>query len=279
MGWMPGATKRDVGARPGYLSNGRMRSYRGVVLHVNVSQGPAHDSPSGDSLYNWITRPGSNMSCHFQVSQTGGIEQYVDTLYSAWCQQNGNDDWLSIETEGYPQDPLTEAQVQACARIMAYCHAEHGIPLQLTDSPSGTGFGWHGMGGTAWGNHPGCPGEARKAQRTQILAIAAGGEEEDMNPAQEAKLDEVLAISRTARRDGDTAKWPYYFTPAEATLTAVQQLTASQGAQLSALTMAIQQLASAGGVDLAAVQKAAEEGAQKALNQLQLTVSTATPDK
>jgi hypothetical protein len=36
------------------------------------------------------------------------------------------------------------------------------------------GFGWHGMGGTAWGNHPGCPGDLRLAQRPTILQLAGG---------------------------------------------------------------------------------------------------------
>ncbi len=55
---------------------------------------------------------------------------------------------------------------------MAWIHQTHGIPLQLADTPAGSGFGWHGMGGNAWGGHPGCPGDQRKAQRYTILVAA-----------------------------------------------------------------------------------------------------------
>jgi N-acetylmuramoyl-L-alanine amidase len=181
MGWLPQAIKRDVGA-PGKYSNGLMRSHLGIVLHVNDSQGNQVTSTNGDSLYIWITG-NHGMSCHFQISQMGVIEQYIDTRYSSWCQADGNDDYLSIETEGHPDTALTELQVQAAAKILAYVHAEHGIPLHLAEHPGEQGFGWHGMGAPAWG-HASCPGDPRKAQRARILTLAAGGgqpvQEDDM---------------------------------------------------------------------------------------------------
>lgn len=160
-----------------------MNSYRGVVLHVNAAN-------SGD-LYWWITRPNSDMSCHFQVLKDGTIYQYIDTDLSSWCQGYGNNDWISIETSGFPNEPLTPQQVASCAIIMAFCHQKHGVPLQETNSTSGTGFGWHGMGGDAWGNHPACPGDLRKAQRKDILNRAkqllspdsqSEEDEDDMKP-------------------------------------------------------------------------------------------------
>lgn len=165
MGWLPSATRRDVGA-PGNYSNGPMRSYTGVVLHVN-------DADSGD-LFGWITGGSSDMSCHFQVLKDGTVYQYIDTAYSSWCQMNGNDDYLSIETSGFPAEPLTAAQVASCARIMAFVNAEHGIPLIATDLVGSKGLIAHGDGGAAWGGHTGCPGDLRKAQRFQILAQAHG---------------------------------------------------------------------------------------------------------
>lgn len=176
MGWLPQAIKRDVGA-PWNFSNGRMHSYSGVVLHVNAAN-------SGD-LYGWITETRS-MSCHFQVLKNGTIYQYIDTLYSSWCQENGNDDWLSIETSGFPNEPLTEAALESCAIIMAFANKEHGILLQEANSISERGFGWHGMGGDAWGNHPSCPGEIRKAQRKDILNRAA----KLIHPAEDSDLEE-----------------------------------------------------------------------------------------
>jgi hypothetical protein len=158
------------------FSNGAMHSYRGVVLHVNDSDGP--------SLYNWIAG-GHDMSCHFQVAKDGTIEQYIDTANSSWCQADGNNDWLSVETQGFPTEPLTPAQVDAIRGIVSWAHLTHGIPLQLAETPAGTGLGWHGMGGDAWGGHPGCPGDLRKAQRAEIL------QEDDMTPDQDAALTRI----------------------------------------------------------------------------------------
>lgn len=141
----------------------------GVVLHVNDSDGA--------SLYGWIAgnpgRPNDQVSCHWQVAKSGVVEQYIDTDNAAWCQSAGNQNYLSIESEGHPAEALTEAQVQACAGIMAWCHATHGIPLVLAETPGQAGLIWHGAGGLAWGGHFGCPGDLRKAQRADILRLAA----------------------------------------------------------------------------------------------------------
>lgn len=144
----------------------------GAVLHVNASDGP--------SLYDWIAG-GHDMSCHFQIARDGHIEQYVDTNNGAWCQGDGNWDWISIETQGYPTEPLTDAQINAAARIMRWLHDLYGIPLQISDSVNVRGLGWHGMGGEAWGGHDGCPGDLRKAQRVEIVLRAKPPEgDEDM---------------------------------------------------------------------------------------------------
>ena len=48
-----------------------------------------------------------------------------------------------------------------------------GFPLQVSDSTAVNGLRLtHGMGGVAWGDHPDCPGDVRKAQRAQIVALA-----------------------------------------------------------------------------------------------------------
>lgn len=141
-----------------------MRSHLGVVLHVNQSNG---------NLYEWVAGD-HNMSCHFEVYKNGSIEQYLDTDVSSWCQMAGNADYLSIETEGYDNEPLTPAQVTAIAGLVKWMHDTHGIALQLAEHPGEAGFGWHGMGGEAWGGHPACPGTLRRNQRELILQLAAG---------------------------------------------------------------------------------------------------------
>lgn len=156
----PGATWRDAHVSRGDRSNGAMQAYDYAVLHVNVSNG---------NLFNWVNNPANEMSCHFEVYKNGSIEQYVDTSMSSWCQTNGNNTGISIETEGYPTEPLTPQQCDAITGLLAWLNITHGIPLQISDSVSEPGFAWHGMGGASWGGHPSCPGDLRKAQRQQIL--------------------------------------------------------------------------------------------------------------
>lgn len=60
MSWYPGAKKRPISGH----TDGPMHSYRGVVLHVNESNG---------NLYNWVAGD-HNMSCHFEVYKDGSVE-------------------------------------------------------------------------------------------------------------------------------------------------------------------------------------------------------------
>src|SRR5699024_10851491 len=73
---------------------------------------------------------------------------------------------------GNPWDRLTDAQVEAEADLYAWGHKRYGWPFRLAEHPGEPGFGWHGMGGTAWGGHPDCPGDLRKAQRADVLRLA-----------------------------------------------------------------------------------------------------------
>jgi N-acetyl-anhydromuramyl-L-alanine amidase AmpD len=152
--WEP-ATKSHGGTMTGHL---------GVVAHVNESTG---------DIYNWCNNPGNQVSSHFQVMKDGSLLQYVDTDVASWCQSSGNYSYLSVETEGYHTEAFTPAQVETFARLMAWAHQVHEIPLTLADVVGQRGLGWHGMGGKSWGGHTSCPGEPRKAQRAVILQRAA----------------------------------------------------------------------------------------------------------
>ena len=161
----PGAVWRDVGA-PNRYSNGLMHAQLGVVLHVN-------DAQSND-LFGWITGD-HDMSCHFQVNKAGKVYQYIDTNFSSWCQKDGNNTYLSIESQGLASESATPAQVDAIGKILAWVHKVHGMPLVLAEVPGQRGFGWHGMGalhGADWG-HAACPG-VRRDQRASMLAAAHG---------------------------------------------------------------------------------------------------------
>ncbi|MFJ1708582.1 N-acetylmuramoyl-L-alanine amidase [Kitasatospora sp. NPDC088346] len=158
---MPGAVWRPVRNR---TAAGRTEQ-RGLVLHVQDGR----NSPFG-----WFDDEDSEASSDFWVSTSGRIEQYVDTGSDrAWAQGAGNRAYASVETEGYPSEPLTAAQIEGVAQIYAWGARLWAWPLQVIDSTTERGFTWHGAGGAAWGGHPDCPGPIRKAQRGAILARAA----------------------------------------------------------------------------------------------------------
>jgi N-acetyl-anhydromuramyl-L-alanine amidase AmpD len=159
---MPGAIWRPV---PNCTKGGQ-DSVVGVVLHIMEGTLIGSDA--------WFRNPASQASAHFGVSKAGVIYQWVDTKDRAWAQSGGNHTWLSIEHEGHEGDALTPPQLAATARIVAWTHAEHGVPLVISNSTGTRGIGWHGMGGAAWGGHYDCPGEPIKAQRTAIIAAAGG---------------------------------------------------------------------------------------------------------
>jgi hypothetical protein len=157
---MPGATWRPV---VNFHPNG-VKEHRGLVLHVQAG----NNSPFG-----WFNKASSQASSDFWVSKTGVIEQYVNTgVDYSWTQAAGNPYYASVETEGHPSEPLTAAQVEGVAKIYAWGHTEFGWPLVVVDSTTAHGLTYHGIGGKAWGGHPACPGDLRKAQRADIMAAA-----------------------------------------------------------------------------------------------------------
>jgi hypothetical protein len=173
------------------FSNGKTYPRIGAVLHVNDGNSP--------SLYDWIAgQPGNGnggMSCHFQVATNGGVEQYLDTDYGSWAQKAGNNTYISIETQGFSTTALTVQQVIACAGLMAWLHNTHSIPLVIADHPGMPGLGWHGMGAPTWG-HAVCPGEIRRDQRINIVAVAAAmilqGDDPSMSAADVAQLEKYI---------------------------------------------------------------------------------------
>lgn len=162
MSVFPGARWEPI---PGH-TDGPMAAHLGLVLHVN-------DADSYD-LHDYFSRSDIEVSSHFQVTKDGTVFQYLDTMTSSWCQSDGNQDYLSVETQGFPSEPLTDPQVASLVSLYRWLHQVHGIPYQLANKPGERGFAWHGMGGQAWGGHFGCPGDLRRGQRILILGLASG---------------------------------------------------------------------------------------------------------
>jgi hypothetical protein len=116
-----------------------------------------------------MQNPVSDVSSQFVHGLAGERAQMLDTNDTAWTQGSGNGHWCSVENEGFSTNQFSSAQIESNAQLFAWLHQVHAVPLQLTDSTSGHGLGWHGMGGAAWGNHPGCPGSTNVALRSTIL--------------------------------------------------------------------------------------------------------------
>lgn len=207
---------------PGALWHGErspkilMDRYDIVCVHTIVGFAPAH-------------------AAHFSVFGDGTIVQSRDTRYRSAANLNGNHRVIAIENEdhgspafpawtGSDVPPLTDAQVEADARILAWAHTEHGVPLQLCpDSrPSSKGLAYHRQGidgnfgsfrfpgrvpsGENWSSSFGkvCPGDDRIEQRTDILRIAQSLGDDMFSDKDRALLQEIAATQEESMdRDRD----------------------------------------------------------------------------
>ncbi|MEU3162884.1 N-acetylmuramoyl-L-alanine amidase [Streptosporangium sp. NPDC006930] len=158
---MPQAVWKPI---PINFTAGGQVEVRGVVLHIMAGTLPGSDA--------WFRNPKAQASSHFGTGRGGQLVQWVDTKDKAWTQGTGNRSWISIENEGKGGDELTIHQLERCAQILAWAHAEHGVPLQVTSDPDGRGLGHHAMGGKAWGGHSMCPGSRIILQKPEIVRRA-----------------------------------------------------------------------------------------------------------
>lgn len=197
--------------------SGLMARFDVVCLHTIVGYAPAH-------------------AAHFSTDAAGKIFQSRDTQYRSAANLHGNHRIIAVENEdfgaefgkwntndGHAVPAFTPPQIEAQARICAWAHTTHGIPLvACPDSrPGSRGIAYHRQGvdgnwagyayggrmsgGEVWTNHRGkvCPGDRRIAQIPQIIARAkqlVNGEdwfdmatEKDLKDAVRAVLKEHLA--------------------------------------------------------------------------------------
>lgn len=178
-----------------------MDRYDIVCVHTIVGYAPAH-------------------AAHFSTHHDGRIQQSRDTRYRSGANLNGNHRVIAIENEdhgsafggwnvndGHSVPEMTDAQITANAKILAFAHRRHGVPLQLCpdSKPGSRGLAYHRQGidgnfgsyrypgrvsgGEVWTEHFGkvCPGDNRIAQLPEILRRAKAMED-DM-PTLEEILD------------------------------------------------------------------------------------------
>lgn len=136
----------------------------GLILHHAIMNG---------SLYNFFNDPSSEVSAHFLAMKDGRLEQYVDTNKVAWHGKSLNSRYVGVETEGCAgspyAEPMTDAMVNALARLYAEGNRRHGWPFRLSNAEGQSGFGFHRMAvNTA------CPCDVRLNMRQEILNRAQG---------------------------------------------------------------------------------------------------------
>jgi hypothetical protein len=149
-------------------SNNFQEPAQGMVSHTEVGYEP--------SVINEFNDPSAQASAFFSIGMDGHIHQYgpVGTGWKAWTQMAGNSRWRGVEHEdhGDPSNSYTPAQLEASAAILEALSHHDGFPLQATSDPvGGAGNIFHSDGGAAWGGHD-CPGDARRAQRSAVIARA-----------------------------------------------------------------------------------------------------------
>lgn len=212
MARMPGTTWKPLTINYTKRTTAKTR----VILHVA-------DSVAA-SLYGWMSNPTARASCHLYVDRSGRIEQYVDTDHISWTSGEGNYNSIGVETQGKADGTWTDAQRDALARIIAWAHQVHGVPLRLMESSRSSehGVGWHRLGvdgrwfpdlpsmlagrtqrggGEKWSSATGktCPGDDRIPQIPGILDAAKALVE----PAPKSTPASASSGTYTVR-DGDT---------------------------------------------------------------------------
>lgn len=163
--------------------SGLMSRYDIACVHTIVGRDPAN-------------------AAHFSTGGYGEITQSRDTRYRSAANLNGNYRVLAIENEdrgapfldwnvndGHAVPAFTAPQMESIARILAWCHRTHGIPLVfVTDSRpttrgvafhragcdgnfAGYAFGGRVAGGELWSGAYGkvCPGDRRIIQLRDII--------------------------------------------------------------------------------------------------------------
>lgn len=159
--------------------NGVMSRYDVLCFHTIVGFAPAH-------------------AAHLSVRADGYLFQSRDTAFRSAANLNGNYRVLAVETEdhgaafgtwsGSDVPAWTAQQIETNAKIAAWAHVTHGIPLvQCPDSrPTSRGVAFHRQGcdgnysngrvagGELWSSSPGkvCPGDRRISQMPQIISRA-----------------------------------------------------------------------------------------------------------
>jgi hypothetical protein len=149
---MPGAGFHSVP----HFSRGRGQQVNGIVIHQFAGGTVA-------AVQNWLRNPASRVSYHFGVGRNGEIRQWVDTADTAWATGPVNGRTIAIGHEATNQ-PLTEAQLNATARIIRWARGAHRqIPA-----------GRNGLSGHRNWMQTNCPGDPIMRQLDELQRRSTG---------------------------------------------------------------------------------------------------------
>jgi len=259
MARFPGAVWKPL---PRNFNPGARAAQLGLILHVQAGNG---------ELSGWFSNPSAQASSTFWVGKDGTVVQYMEAgTDKSWAQAGGNALYDSVETEGQPTEKLTDAQVTALARLVRWEHDTYGMPYTVINTPGARGFGWHGMGGTAWGGHTGCPGDLRRAQMPQILTLAQG-----TTPTQKEFLMTLTDKQQADLKAKIDSLWKWNGGGGSATeFWRIRQQLSQLQATTSAQAAAIKALAVGQGLDGEALTKAISDAVDKALADIEITLTT-----
>jgi N-acetylmuramoyl-L-alanine amidase len=215
----------------------------GLVLHVQVGN---------SSPYGWFNNPASQVSSTLWAGKNGEREQYVPSDRRAWAQANGNTSYDSIETEGFPNEALTAAQIETVAQAYADGVRTFGWALAVVDVPGESGLILHSDGGVGWGNHPECPGTIRGRQRAQIIAraedILKTGDDDTVT--EQDKTDIATAVLALLKKQVFSVTPSIHQPDAGSVIGTTYNKTGDVQSQLAWLTSAVQAIAAHDGVTL-----------------------------
>lgn len=214
MAVMPGVDFRSIDLNGVPL----MKKFDVVCVHTIVGAAPAP-------------------AAHFSTTGKGHIFQHRDTRFQSAANLDGNHRVIAIENadrdgefapwnkdDGHAVPAFTTAQCESIARIIAWVHQTHDIPIELCpDSrPGSRGVAYHRLGidgnfgpfafggrvpnGEKWSSSFGkvCPGDRRIRQLIDVIIprarVLAGTQEEDIMA--------TLADVQAAVRAEFTRVWP-----------------------------------------------------------------------
>jgi hypothetical protein len=175
--WWPVATRRPVpntaSPHPGEggflyeVAGPFTETPLGWALHVVVGNGSPFET------FRRAVSPKRKFS-HVWIAKDGDVEQYGPFTHKSWANGTGNGLYYSAETEGFPEEPLTTAQIHRLAELHIFLGTADRVAANVSDK----GIVCHYQGGVPWGGHS-CPDPApggqgpRSHQRAAILAEVA----------------------------------------------------------------------------------------------------------